>query len=265
MASSVVQRQRDLVEALEQLASLAGLELELEAQVAGADRAVLEVDDALHAGVLGGEVEQGAHVVLGQGHRQQPAAERVAAEDVGERRRDHRADAVVLERPHRVLARRAAAEVAPGHQHRAAAVRVLVEHEVRALGAAVVVAPGVEEERAEAGALDALEELLGDDLVGVDVGAVERHQRAVLAAERPHDTGLRDARRQAAHVGDAALDRGGRGHRRATPGGCARRVPGGPRSCGCWCWRSARRAGGCRGSSPGTSSSRRRATRRRRR
>jgi hypothetical protein len=35
-------------------------------------------------------------------------------------------------------------------------------------------APVEEEELAVAGALDALEELLGDDLVGVDVGAVER-------------------------------------------------------------------------------------------
>ena len=39
--------------------------------------------------------------------------------------------------------------------------------------------PVVEEELAEAGALDPLQELLRDDLVGVDVGAVE-HRDAAL-------------------------------------------------------------------------------------
>ena len=38
------------------------------------------------------------------------------------------------------------------------------------VGAVLDAAPVVEEEVAVAGALDALEELLGDDLVGVDVG-----------------------------------------------------------------------------------------------
>ena len=42
------------------------------------------------------------------------------------------------------------------------------------VGAFLDAAPVEEEELAVAGALDALEELLGDDLVGVDVGAVER-------------------------------------------------------------------------------------------
>ena len=40
--------------------------------------------------------------------------------------------------------------------------------------AAVQVAPLVEQVGAEAGLADRLEELLGDDRVGVDVGAVER-------------------------------------------------------------------------------------------
>ena len=39
------------------------------------------------------------------------------------------------------------------------------------------------------------------------------------------------------------------------PGASARRGPGGPRSCGCWCWRSAGRASACPGSCRGTSSS----------
>jgi hypothetical protein len=55
---------------------------------------------------------------------------------------------------------------------------VLVEDEglvgLARVGAFVDATPVIEEEVAVAGALDALEELLGDDLVGVDVGTVER-------------------------------------------------------------------------------------------
>ncbi len=56
---------------------------------------------------------------------------------------------------------------------------VLVEDEVRmglaCVGAFLDAAPVVEEEFAVARALDALEELLGDDLVGVDVGQRQRY------------------------------------------------------------------------------------------
>ena len=66
-------------------------------------------------------------------------------------------------------------------------------------------------------------------------------------------------------VDEVALDGGRGGHLRARRGACARRGPGGPRSCGSRSRRSARRAGGCPGSCPGTSSSRRCASRSRRR
>ena len=68
----------------------------------------------------------------------------------------------VLERPDGVLAGGAGAEVAPGDEDR-------VGLELDLAGAD----PVVEQELAEAGALDPLQELLGDDLVGVDVGAIE--------------------------------------------------------------------------------------------
>jgi hypothetical protein len=68
-----------------------------------------------------------------------------------------------------VLARGAAAEVAFGEEDFGALVLGLVEDEIR-IGLAGVrafldAAPVVEEEVFVAGALDALEELLGDDLV----------------------------------------------------------------------------------------------------
>src|SRR4029077_7440850 len=49
-----------------------------------------------------------------------------------------------------------------------------------------ILAPVEEEELAEAGALDALEELLRDDLVGVDVGTVEHESARRHRAKRLH-------------------------------------------------------------------------------
>ena len=82
-----------------------------------------------------------------------------------------------------MLAGTAAAEVFSGDEDLRALVMGLVEDEgfvgLAGVGAFLDAAPVEEEEVAVAGALDALEELLGDDLVGVDVGAVERGGVAV--------------------------------------------------------------------------------------
>src|SRR5690606_4939400 len=56
----------------------------------------------------------------------------------------------------------------PGHEDRRALVLLLVEHEV------AVVAPRGEQPLLEPGPLDALQPVGGDDLVGVDVAALER-------------------------------------------------------------------------------------------
>src|SRR5207248_3674704 len=104
----------------------------------------------------------------------------VGAEDVREGRRDDRAEAEVLERPGRVLAGGAAAEVAAGDEDGRPRVGRVVDREAR------LAAPVPEEELAEAAALDALEELLGEDLVGVDVRAVERADDAGDFSERLH-------------------------------------------------------------------------------
>ena len=120
--------------------------------------------------LLRGEVDLGlaggrdrAALVLGQHDRQQADLRAVREEDVGEDRRDDRLEAVVLAAPTaRARARTRSRSCGPATR----------------IGLAGRSQPGslrpvVEQELAEAGALDALEELLGDDLVGVDVVAVE--------------------------------------------------------------------------------------------
>ena len=79
--------------------------------------------------------------------------------------------------PRRVLARGAAAEVLAGHQDAGALIAWIVQHKIWIGFAVGVEAPVKKEKFAEAGALDALQELLGDDLVGVDIGAIERRHQ----------------------------------------------------------------------------------------
>src|SRR5207302_10741736 len=96
-------------------------------------------------------------------HRDQAGLGAVRAEDVGEAGRDDGPEAEVPEGPHGVLPRGATAEVGPGDQDHRTLVLGPVEHE------AGVLPPLAEEALAEARALDALEPVAGDDLVGVDV------------------------------------------------------------------------------------------------
>src|SRR3954471_8011154 len=157
----LLEREVDVVEAVEESVAAVLVEREGHGAAAEADLAALEVD----LGLAG--VHQGLDVLLGQHDRQQADLRAVREEDVGEARRDDRLEAVVLQRPRRVLAAGAAAEVRAGGED-----RVLRE------APAVLLRPVVEQELAEARALDALEELLGNDLVGIDVGALERRHLA---------------------------------------------------------------------------------------
>jgi hypothetical protein len=59
-------------------------------------------------------------VVARSDDRRDSGLDGVRVEDVAERRREHDAEAVVVERPRRVLARRPAAEVAAGDEDRRA-------------------------------------------------------------------------------------------------------------------------------------------------
>ena len=101
--------------------------------------------------------------------RQDAVLEAVVVEDVAERGRDHAADAEIQQRPRRVLAARAAAEIVARDQDLGVAIGRLVEDEIRVLAAVVLVALFREQPGAKAGALDGLQVLLRDDHVGVDI------------------------------------------------------------------------------------------------
>src|SRR5438094_10221435 len=85
----------------------------------------------------------------------------VGVKGVRERRYENRTEAVLAERPHRVLARRAAAEILPREQDARAPSDGMVELEVRIRAAVGPESPVVERGRPEPGALDPSPELLG--------------------------------------------------------------------------------------------------------
>src|SRR5260370_34153344 len=115
-------------------------------------------------------------------HRQQTVLETVVGEYVGKRRRDHHPEAEIRQRPDGVLARGPAAEVFSRDQDRGFRIARRVEHKIAGLFSALFSvsrkAPVVEQEFSESGALDALQKLFGDDLIGVHVHLVERDNYA---------------------------------------------------------------------------------------
>ena len=106
------------------------LEAERARSVGVGDGLRREVDDQPEAGERSDVVEEAVDLARRKHDRQEPVLEAVVEEDVAERRRDHRAEAVVHQRPRRMLARGAAAEVLAREQDRRAPVARLVQHEV---------------------------------------------------------------------------------------------------------------------------------------
>src|SRR2546423_590309 len=98
-----------------------------------------------------------------------------------------------------MLARRAATEVLARKQDGGALVARLIEHETR------IAPPRAEQRFREAGALDRLQMLLGDDLVGVNVGAVERHDQPGQHGELFHQRQSRTSTKWPAIAAAAAI------------------------------------------------------------
>ena len=96
------------------------------------------------------------------------------------------AESVLGERPGRVLPRRAAAEIRAGDQDRSARIARIVQDEVGVRRAVRPPPPVVKQVPTEPCSFDALQKLLGDDLIGVDIPPEEGHHAAPMHAERLH-------------------------------------------------------------------------------
>ena len=111
IVGALLQRQGDVIEPVDQ--PVADLVVDLER-----DLATGEADLLLAQSPAVSRPGERAAVLLGEDDRQQPYLRAVGVEDVGERRRDDRLEAVVLQPPRSVLARGAAAEVLAGDEDR---------------------------------------------------------------------------------------------------------------------------------------------------
>src|SRR6185312_4355874 len=119
----------------------------------------------------------------------------------------------------------------------------------------ITLAPGRKETDPKPGAFDALQPGCGDDLIGVDVAAIQRNASPDDASYSFHaltsvPPALRKCRQSPSPPPPLAI-----------PGACALPGPGVPRSSDSTSMRSARRDGACPGSYPSTSSTPPRATR----
>ncbi len=192
----VAQGQADIVPAVEQTLAAEGIHLKGNHLAVGTrNRPVGEIHRQAIA--LAGETlgKQRIHFGSVQLDRQQAVLEAVVEENVGKAGADDHAEPEILQRPRSMLAGTTATEIIAGKKDLRPLITGLVKDELRVLGPAgivltgladIQVTPFVEQVRAETAALDRLEELLGNDRVGVDVGTIHRRHETVEFMERLH-------------------------------------------------------------------------------
>src|SRR5208282_6506225 len=131
----VRERQRDIVETLEQALLLERLDLEMSrpSEIVG-HRLLFEIDREPVRLVVAGGAKNMLDLDGRQRDRKKAVLQTVVVEDIGELRRDRRAEAPVIERPHRMFARTAASEVVARDQNRRALEARLVQRKIFVLG-----------------------------------------------------------------------------------------------------------------------------------
>src|SRR5579871_6806321 len=120
-------------------------------------------------------------------HRHQSILQRIVTEDVGDLGADDRAKAIVEQCPGRMLARRAAAEVAAADEDLSAPGRRIVEYEVLPWAAGRVIAPIIEQVLAQSLARGSPQKARRDDLVGVDIGRGQNDRTGAYLLNRLRD------------------------------------------------------------------------------
>lgn len=132
-------------------------------------RAVVQVRSEMIVSMLSSSCKEFIYKFFRELDRQDAVLETIVVEDVGKGRRDDYAKAVVFQSPGSVLAARAAAEVSP-RQERTRPLRVrMVQFELRVMRTIVQLGPIPEQELSKTSAFDPLQELLGNDLIGIDI------------------------------------------------------------------------------------------------
>ncbi|KAG1451263.1 hypothetical protein G6F57_016212 [Rhizopus arrhizus] len=174
--------------------------------VGRADLACHHVDShAVAAGQIriGHPCEQGVDLGRWQADQQQAVVDGIEVEDLAKARRDHGADAELLQAPHRMFTAGPATEVRAGHQHGRARVGLLVQHEAGTRPTMLVKAQVIQQAAVQPRLVDDAQELLGHDLVGIQIGERQRRgdafdQRIHLACSQSRASTMRPASAAAA-------------------------------------------------------------------
>lgn len=182
------ERLSDVVQTVEQVMAAARIDFELSLKATAiADGLVFKVDGQLVRRMLFRSFEQLVDIGFRQRDWKQTVLETVIEENISERRCDHTAEAVVVQRPHRMLTATTAAKILAGDKDRRTLDVDLIQLEGRIRRRAIVVKSPIEKQKlTEPRAFDSFKELLGNDLVRVDIGAIECRHDAGLNGEVLH-------------------------------------------------------------------------------
>ena len=181
------QRKADVIQSFEQAVTgkLVNLEAGREAMII-VNFPLLQVNGQMVVRVLLRPANEFLNLGFSEHDRKHAVLYAIIGKNICERRSNHRPKAKILQRPYGMFARRTTSEILAGHENAGSFVTWMVQRKGWVVGAVFGTAPVVEQKFAEAGTLDSLQELFGDDLVSIYVMAMERGDFAFVFAERLH-------------------------------------------------------------------------------
>src|SRR5712691_3148460 len=183
----VLQCETDVVQTIEQAMAYKIVDGELRAKaLIVMYLALLQVDGELVIFYLAGAPHHFSSFILAQEHGEETIFRAVVGEDVGEGRGNDGAESEIRQRPDRMLTRGTAAKVLSSDQNARSCVARLVQYKTRVLLSIGGETPVIKQELTKARALNPLQKLLGNDLVGVDIYAVERSYATAVGTKWFH-------------------------------------------------------------------------------
>src|SRR5919202_4402946 len=183
----LAQEESHLIDAVQQAVLGKGVDRELDLlAVRQYKRLSLEIDSHPRLGVLLAQTDKLVVGLLVDPDRQKAILECIVREDVGEVGRDDRLETCSLQRPRRMLARAAAAEIVARDQDFRARRLGLVQREIRTRLSILIHTPVCKECIPQPCLISHLEIPCRDDLVGVDIGLRQCHALGGEGRNRVH-------------------------------------------------------------------------------
>jgi hypothetical protein len=191
--SLVLQSESDVVQPFEQAMAGKLVNLKCSGQsMVIVDFALLEIDCDLIVVNFRCPASNLADFVFAQNHRKHAILHTIVGKDIGERWRNEDAKTEILERPHGMFSRGSTTEILSRYQNTRARIARMVENKRRVVLAIAGAAPIEQQKLAEPGALNPLQKLLGNDLIGINIGPMKRRNTTFVDANGFHGSLLAD-------------------------------------------------------------------------